>query len=149
MAKNRVVSRSEGHMCGILNATLDGHNANTTGDFATAHEVATEIAKKVLERMTNRASAGKANLPWSVDRLEPHLIEVANWSSRVELFGLAKAKATDSDTVRLFTSLPRKFRSDHRHRGDGGTVRDCLVPDSAAPRCWPASPTRPVRRLSR
>src|ERR1051325_4663939 len=73
--------------------------------------VATEIAKKVLERIAKRLPTRRGDHPWSVEKLRPHLIEVTNWSSRIELFGLEKAKATDSDTVGLFTSLPRKFRT--------------------------------------
>jgi hypothetical protein len=76
-----------------------------------AESIAIEIAKKVLERLSKAPSSVKHE-GWSVDRLKTHLIEVANWSGRIEFFGLGTAKATDSDTVGLFSAIPRKFRSD-------------------------------------
>jgi predicted NACHT family NTPase len=39
-----------------------------------------------------------------------HLAEIARWTGRIEFFGLSVAKDTDTDTVDLFLSIPRKFR---------------------------------------
>lgn len=68
------------------------------------------IVSEVIKRVLNRPSSRRDVAAWSPEHLRPHLIEVVNWSRRVEFVGLAEARDTDRDTVALFMSLPRKFR---------------------------------------
>lgn len=68
------------------------------------------IVTEVIKRVLNRSEARPAVKAWDPERLRPHLIEVVNWSRRIEFIGLAEARDTDRDTVALFASLPRKFR---------------------------------------
>lgn len=55
-------------------------------------------------------SKARPGAAWKPEYLQSHLVEVVNWSRRVEFLGLAAAHETDSDTVAMFASLPRKFR---------------------------------------
>jgi len=70
------------------------------------------IVAEVIKRVLNRHGSKSDPPQWSADRIRLHLVDVANWSSRIEFLGLAEARATDRDTIALFTSLPRKFRGD-------------------------------------
>jgi predicted NACHT family NTPase len=66
--------------------------------------IASEIIKRVLSQSKIRSSA------WKPERLRSHLIEVVNWSRRVEFLGLAEARNPDSDTIAMFSAIPRRFR---------------------------------------
>ncbi|HJW96040.1 MAG TPA: NACHT domain-containing protein [Thermoanaerobaculia bacterium] len=82
-----------------------------------------EVIKRLFSREGNKQRADK----WSPERLRLHLIEVANWSSRIE-FGLTEARSTDADTIALFTALPRKFRGAKTSRQTSSELELLVAP---------------------
>src|SRR5947209_959977 len=80
----------------------------TAGPDKILETIATEVAKRLIGVLSAKRSLD-ATL-WSSEHLKDHLIQVASWSERIEFFGFSRETDTDSDSIALLTSLPRKFQ---------------------------------------
>jgi len=84
------------------------------------------FAKKSIELIIDAAKTNLTQSKSEIERLEKrigkHLVEVDNWSRRLEIFGSASAKTTENSTIPLrIMDCPRRFRGvDH----DGITLNE-------------------------
>lgn len=68
-----------------------------------------DLFKQRLSKYIDGSSSGISDL---YKKISEHLIEVSNWSERIQFYGMGRAKFTDSDTIKLsMLNTPRKFRS--------------------------------------
>lgn len=79
---------------------------------ALAIEIGKDIAKRVIDSFSPRSHKAGTASPEAF--IADHLRFVLRWASRIEFFGLSRAKNTDKDTVGLYLSIPRKFSGRHK-----------------------------------
>ena len=86
--------------------------------------IALQISKKLIDVLSSKRLPKPSH--WDSDALSAHLVEVANWSDRIEFFGFGRARHTDSDSIGLSTALPRKLQKWHT-RADKYSERELLT----------------------
>lgn len=74
-------------------------------------KIASPIISIFMSKLSKYLSGSEQNNFDLQKSISSHLIEVSNWSERIQFYGMDKAKHTDSDTIKLTLLTPRKFRS--------------------------------------
>jgi len=91
-----------------------------------AKEICSLIRNRLLKRLDRAAPEWQPVL----NRLEDYIVEVLQWSSRIQFFGMAEAEDTDAATIDLhLRTQPRRFlslTSKHQSVGEMAVLTDPL-----------------------
>lgn len=77
------------------------------------------IADLIAKRLTAERPTTSVTSDMIATNIEKHLVEVANWSRRIQFFGISRGEETDAATIALkLHTEPRRFRLVHRSRDE-------------------------------
>ena len=74
--------------------------------------IASELIKDVIKRLLKIIQYTQQDKDKVSDSIHNHIIDVLEWASIIQLFGMSSPDSTDNTTIALdFASEPRRFQS--------------------------------------